>query len=251
VPTSPGRALLLTACLLLAAPGQLRAQTSLSVLVLDDSTGFPIPRAGITVDSLLVVHTDSAGRMRYYGLPAGERTVKISRLGYRPQRLAVRLAPGGEMALEVALRPEPISLPEVRFILKMMESRLRAVRFYERRRLGGGLAWGWREIQAVAGGGDVETLLSRLPGFRIRRAPGDSAWVVVSQRGPGLPEACTAQVLVDGQPADGHRLSGLEVEHLAGVEAYAGPATTPAELASVARGSRCGVVALWTRVGPS
>lgn len=235
---------------LAARAGAQGGRATLEVRVLDDSTGAPVPNAEVAVDSLRVLRTDSAGRLRYYGLAPGERSLKVSRLGYRPQRLVVRLAAAREMAVEVALSPAPLLLPEVRFVLKEMEGRLREVRFYERRRRGGGVWWGWREIRSVAPGGDVETLLSRLPGFRVRPGAGDSTWSVVSHRGPGLPDACAARVLLDGQPVDGRRLSGLSAEHLAGVEAYAGPATTPAELAGLAPGARCGVVALWSRNGP-
>ena len=236
--------------LVLAARAGAQGGMVLEVRVLDDSTGVPVASAEVAVDALPMLRADSAGRVRYYGLLPGAHSLKVSRLGYRPQRLEVRLLPARGLAVEVALRPAPVLLPEVRFVFKEMESRLREVRFYERRRRGGGVGWGWREIRAVAPGGDVETLLGRLPGFRVRQGAGDSTWTVVSHRGPGLPEACAARVLLDGQPVDGRRLSGLSASHLAGVEAYPGPATTPVELAALAVGARCGVVALWSRSGP-
>lgn len=245
---------LLAACagLALAAAGAeaQRYRPGIRVRVVDDGTGAAIRRAEVLLDSTVRMVTDSAGEVYLAGLGPGERTLKAGRLGYRPQRVVVRVSSSYDLEVEIALPAMPLRLPEMLAVAKRVEARLAAVRFYERQVRGGGVSWDREQIDAVAGGGTLETLLQRMPGFSLRRLDGDTAWVVVSNRGPGVPRACETPVLVDGQVAGSERLRALAVDYLVGLEAYAGPASAPAELAMLSNGARCGVVVLWTDSGP-
>lgn len=236
-------------CMAAAAAGAQRYRPGIHVRVVDDSTGAPIPRAEVLLDSTVRVTTDSAGYLYLAGLGGGERTLKAARLGYRPQRLIVRVSRAFDLEVEIALRALPHALPELIAVAKRADARLAAVGFYERKLRGGGVSWNWEEIDEVTPGRTVESLLPRVPGFSVLRLGGDTAWVVVSNRGPGVPGACRAAVLVDGQLAGPGRLASLPVDHVVGLEAYAGPASAPAELAVLTNGARCGVVALWTDTG--
>jgi hypothetical protein len=231
---------------LLAAPAAGQGAV-LRIRVVDDSTGAGIARAEVLLDGHSALLTDSAGRLRLGELPAGESTLKASRLGYRPERIAVRLAPGEQMEVDVALRPQLLALPELVVDVKAMDARLREVRFYERRRQGLGLAWDWHDLRE--GAATTREFLDRLPGFSVRPAGTDDGWVLESHRGPGV-APCTALILVDGQLADPRRLASIQLDQIAAVEAYLGPASTPTEIAVLTSGARCGVVALWIRTGP-
>jgi hypothetical protein len=239
----------LALCLLLVARGAVAqdARATLLVRVLDDSTGAPIARAEVTLGVLPALLTDSTGRLRIPGIDPGGVTLKASRLGYRPQRVDLVLAPGGELDVEVALRAEYLVLPRVVVDVKQLDGRLRDVRFYLRRGGNRTLAWDWRALRET--GRDAEGFLKRIPGFTLRAAGGDTAWVLESHRGPGY-APCNARVLVDGQMADARRLTTVRMEHVAGIEAYLGPATTPPDIAAMASGAQCGVVVIWTRTGP-
>jgi hypothetical protein len=241
------------ALILLLAAGAAAAQdagapATLLIRVVDDSTGAPIPRAEVTLGVLPPALTDSAGRLRIPGIDPGGVTLKASRLGYRPQRIDLMLAPGGELDVEIALRAEFLALPRMVVDIKIMDARLRDVRFYERRGGNRVHSWDWHALRET-GGGDAENFLKRIPGFTLRPAGGDTAWVLESHRGPGT-APCAARVLVDGQLADARRVTTVRLEHVAGIEAYLGPATTPPDIAAMASGAQCGVVVIWTRTGP-
>jgi hypothetical protein len=230
-----------------AAAQEGAAPATLLIRVVDDSTGEPIRRAEVTLGVLRPLLTDSGGRLRIPGIEPGGVTLKASRLGYRPQRIDLMLAPGAELDVEIALREEYLALPSVVVEVKQLDGRLRAVRFYDRTRRGRVLAWDWHALRDTHQ--DAEAFLGRIPGFTLRPAGGDTAWVLESHRGPGT-APCAARVLVDGQATDARRLTSLRMEHVAGIEAYLGPATTPPDIAALASGAQCGVVVIWTRIGP-
>jgi hypothetical protein len=239
---------LLTAFLLACAwPWPAAGQgATLRIRVVNDSTGAPIHRAEVVLDDGSPLITDSVGRVQLTGVDPGERSLKASRLGYRPQRIAVRLAPGAELEVEVALREEWLALPDLVVTVKELDARLRDVHFYERRRSGSGIAWSWRDLRDLPS--DPQGFLTHIPGFTLRPAGGDTLWVLESRRGPGI-APCPVSVLVDGRAADARQLNSLRLEHIAGIEAYLGPASTPADVAVLTGGSRCGVVVIWLRSG--
>jgi hypothetical protein len=55
------------------------------------------------------------------------------------------------------------------------------------------------------------------------------------------------QLGVDGELRYGFNLDTLAPEDIHGIEVYPGPATVPAEFASMRGTSRCGLVMGWTR----
>lgn len=238
------RRLLLALLALIAPAAPLSAQSpgSMVIRVVDDSTGAVAGRADILLDIGRLLHTDERGELRMTGLAPGEWTLKAMRVGYRPQFVVVRVPSGGELQVEIALRRETLALPAIVGIGKRLDRRLARARFYERRKHGPTVSWDWREIRRMPPG-DLPYLLERIPIFRVVRT--DTSWALVSGRGQlGLPGECVVTLVLDGQRVDPARLAGLPLDLVAGVEAYPGPARTPAELG--AGGARCGVVALWT-----
>jgi hypothetical protein len=77
------------------------------------------PLAGATVEiggagARRTVLTDSGGGYRLAPVPAGRRMVRAWRLDHEPLEVEVDVPPGGEMALDLSLRPRTIPLPALR-----------------------------------------------------------------------------------------------------------------------------------------
>lgn len=84
------------------------------VLQPDVAGAFPGPAAGTAfVTAGRSVLTDSAGTYRFDGLPPGVYRLYVSRFSYRPYAVSVELRGGGESAVSVGLRAEPIALRPV------------------------------------------------------------------------------------------------------------------------------------------
>lgn len=58
--------------------------------------------------------TDAAGRYRFSGVAPGSYALRAWRAGFEPMELEVQLPPGGDVELEVALRPRVIALEGIR-----------------------------------------------------------------------------------------------------------------------------------------
>jgi hypothetical protein len=172
--TRAARPGLITLLALLAAPG-LAAQESSAVagIVVDAATGQPVPDVGVGFDRLeLLAYTDSAGRFRIEGVPAGSRSFVFRHLAYGEHSREVVVGEGGApLELEVRISQDAIELsPLVVDVLSPAE----------RRRLGSGFAMrelGFEEIQeAQRQGLQLEDLVRRVPGIRFRPiAPGGGA----------------------------------------------------------------------------
>jgi outer membrane receptor protein involved in Fe transport len=59
---------------------------------------------------------------------------------------------------------------------------------------------------------------------------------------------CPLQVAIDGQLKEwGYAINSIPPEEIHGIEIYPGPATIPAEYASMRRDANCGLLIIWTR----
>ena len=101
--------------LTLTLPPALSAQTGTIVgTVTDQQSG-----AAVTGVVLILEGTDHTGLSRDDGrfviaaVPAGERVIRVERIGYRPVRRNVTIAPGGTAVVDFTLTPEPFSLDEL------------------------------------------------------------------------------------------------------------------------------------------
>jgi len=124
-----------------AAPLSAQGPGAMAIRVVDDSTGMPVGRAEILLDVGRLLHTDGAGQLRMPDLSPGEWTLKAMRVGYRPQFVVVRVPSGGEVQVEIALRPQAVHLTGIPAIGKRLDRRLARTRFYERRGHGPTVSW--------------------------------------------------------------------------------------------------------------
>lgn len=78
-------------------------------VVLDSVTGQPVPVAGVSVEGTTKTDTtDAQGRFEMKNVPAGPRTLVVTRSGYETKRIAINVVPAGVVA-EVRL----VSLPTI------------------------------------------------------------------------------------------------------------------------------------------
>ena len=109
----PVRLFLLAALVGLSAPGAW-AQATVNGYVRDAASGETLIGATVLVDSLgRGVATNSQGFFALGDLPAGERTLVVSFIGFETQRLPVTLAGGETRRLEVELAPAGVQGQEV------------------------------------------------------------------------------------------------------------------------------------------
>lgn len=91
-------------------------------LVADVMTGGPIDGAAISIDGTgLRVYTDSAGRFVLRGIPRGERTWVIERLGYATWRQSLAVQHLDQ--LKIGLLPRPVDLAAIRVSVDRLEAR--------------------------------------------------------------------------------------------------------------------------------
>lgn len=69
------------------------------------------PGGGPTPDRTVL--TDASGAYRFTGLPAGRYRLRVSRLGYRPATLEVRVGPAAGSSVSVGLSVRPVALEPV------------------------------------------------------------------------------------------------------------------------------------------
>jgi hypothetical protein len=210
-----------------------------------DSSGLRLSGASVgVVGTTLRTTSDTSGRFRLAGLPAGSRTLQIRRLGYRAASVPVSVEGGGSGTVTVTMVPVPRELDPV----LIEASRQPAVRylqgFYERRSKGHGY-FITRDQLATRNWSDMtDVLRSLVPSVRITSSR--MARNAIRLRG----SRCAPLVWLDGAPALAGEfdLDVITPESVSGVEVYAGPATVPVEFRSTRGLEACGVIVVWSRV---
>ncbi len=210
--------------------------------IVTDSVGVGIAGANLTVLATTAqAYSDSTGRFRIAGAPAGPHTLVARRIGFLPETLAVSIPSDRAIETSVRLHAAPVRIASV-----VVDARTRfsgPLRgFNERRERGLGHFFTAEDISR-RNPRVVTDLLRTLPGTRVSYANGQN---VVNFRGM----RCPPLVWVDGAPASAAYLDPdiFSVTTLAGIEVYPGPATVPAELTGLRGKSACGVIAVWTKV---
>jgi hypothetical protein len=238
--------------LALAAAAPVHAQRNRATLVLHvaDAEGRPLTRASVRVGGFdYGALTDGEGNARLPGIPEGNRLIEVRRVGFQFTRTAADFVPGDTVRREVRLTPAPVELEGITVTSWGRSMALRRSGFYERQRRGFGAFITSDRIDELH---PIRTneLFRYMRGFMIKPTQGGHE-AVVATRGEGLHGDCLASVYVDGMQMFMRDVADQEMainmippEDIAGIEAFAGAASIPAEYN--ATGNACGVVLIWT-----
>jgi hypothetical protein len=127
--------------------------------------------------------------------------------------------------------------------------------FYARRDRGAGTYFTRREIEAM-NAREVTDILRRVPGARVVMIQGPfgatNVLQLVRSQGTSV-RPCPISYYVNGVPFPVRYEIGIDAyvraQDLEAMEVYSGTSRIPSEFTSAGQTSRCGVVAVWTRVG--
>lgn len=239
------------AALLLLGTSSLSAQANAARGVLTgtvrDSVGAPIAGAEITLSGG-TQRTESGGdgTFRVVDVVAGDLTLRVRRIGFRPVTAEVKVEPAATTDVKVTVARV---VPELATVLVLGQRRVytgRLAGFYQRRDLGSGGHFFTGEQLERQNAYVLTDVLRRVPGIRlistrvIRNA--------VRFRGN---LNCAPLVWVDGSPLSAAEfdLDVMNPKTLDGIEIYSGISTVPSQFMGMRGMGSCGVIVLWTRSG--
>jgi hypothetical protein len=237
-----------------AARGALAQDGSLFRATVADTLGHMLASAELTISGVAkVAHSDSLGRVALGRIPAGYRTVAVRRLGYAP--LSTRLLFSGSDTLEADFQLEeqaktlaPVAITSTADTYGLNSE------FLRRRSVSAGGTFLTRkdfEKDDAQPLGDI--LAARIPNANIVFDPRTGRRSLASRRLAGMSKVCYSQVILDGirifaPPADMTQPPDIDSflpEHVAAIEYYPGPATTPPEFGGT--GASCATIVIWSR----
>jgi carboxypeptidase-like protein/TonB-dependent receptor-like protein len=236
---------------LFAAAAQLTAQPTATLTGRVASTdGNPLPQAQVSVRGTpLATVAALDGGFRIHAVPSRSQTLHVRMLGYQPRMLVIEMVPGETLHVEIILTPNPLPLDTVEVSSDVVVSP--AMRgFNERRAHGPGVFFTREDIVRMQARVFTD-VLRRAAGVQIRPVRGGLANnVSVQTRG----SECSVLFFMNGTafpiPADQPIDHFVAPEEVVGVEVYSGSSEIPAQFNSSRFNSRCGVVVIWTRIGP-
>jgi hypothetical protein len=242
---------------LLALPAALHGQQGARFdVTVVDSAGAPVVNARVEIAGVGVgTTTNDRGIGRIDRVPVGNRIVSATRIGYTAARLAVEFRAGETVARTITLASDPVALAGVSATAARNNPTLTRQGFYQRQKAGMGAFMTGEAIDRLRPARTVD-LFRRMRGFSVIQTR-RGYYEIVTNRGPsGMSGSCDGPlVFLDGilVPARSSTredmLAFINPESLAGIEAYPGPSTVPAQYNLT--GAACGVILLWTRSEPS
>lgn len=235
----------------LVFPDELRAQrgevgTGGIKGVVRDSLGLPVVGAQISVaGTSLVVESDDNGEFLLAKASPGETSLRIRRIGFRPDTVRVNVLAGETAAAVFTLARLAVEL-EPLVVMGRRNVGGRIAGFYERMSRGAGGHFLTREAIERRNPINMTDLFRMVPGARVEsRGFGRTVVRFRGARNPPL-------VWLDGTPlyAAEFDLDSVDPRTFEGVEIYSGPASVPAEfLGNRGISSTGGTIILWTKEG--
>lgn len=209
-----------------------------------DTLGLPLARAEIWLLQVAELRTisDDSGNFELPGLPSGNVTFGVRRLGFESATFSAVLKPGKTHRATFPLTPAVTPIPGIRVEepkpsawLGVFESRRASHRgtFITRKDF---------ERRSPRLASDI---LRLVPGVAVQ--PTRTGTALVMTRGSGA-RRCIPQLYVHQQPYSGN-FDDFSPEDIEAIEVYAGISEIPAELNTMGR-PICGAVVVWTREPP-
>jgi Carboxypeptidase regulatory-like domain/TonB-dependent Receptor Plug Domain len=209
------------------------------------SEGTPVPGARIRVIGTdLSTVADARGDYRLAGVPTLTQKLDVRMLGYTPIELPFELGDGGAALVNVVLVPIPLEPLEV---VERTALTPGLMGFEERAARGPGTFF-TREAILRMHARQFTDILRRVPGLQVRQMSGYGN-LNIQTRGSN----CQVLFYMNGTafplPNDVPINQYVSPDEVVGVEVYSGSSEIPAEFNS-SKQSRCGVIVIWTRIGP-
>lgn len=224
-----------------AAPARGAARTGTARLIgrITAGDGTSITGARVRVlDTELVATTDTAGRFRINGLPAGTRAIEVVAIGYTPVQTSADLRPDRETVATVSVGTRIATLAAVAVVSAAPDRS----GYVKRRASGNGYFMDGDQLEA-RGAQSVSQALVMAPSLRGNGF--DTANPTrprVSGRSNCIPSAYLDGMLMRDGLGDVDDL--LTVRRVGGIEVYANPTEAPPQF----RGNgNCAVILVWTR----
>lgn len=212
-----------------------------------------VPQARVRlVGTTFAAVTRADGTFEVAQVPPGPGTIEVRMIGYTPKTIAIVITPGDTLDLQLSLDPLPLETVTVtadpNFFAGMGA-------FEERRTRGSGRYFTREEIVRMQPR-QLTDVLRRVPGVQIESGrEAFSGGNPTAQTGRSVSGSsshpCAMTYYLNGTPFP---LSGdvsinhyVATEDVAAIEVYTGSSQIPPEFNSSIYGSRCGVVAIWTR----
>ena len=223
--------------------------------VVEDSVGNPLTGVEIYLPSGGPrTRSGAGGTFRLAGLPAGPALIVARRLGYHATTVTVHLRAGESHDLDLTmaeLQARPITMPA--HVVLAAAPKLRSVfqaGFFLRKTSYPGGTFFDREYLLAMNPMYVSDVFRTANGMQaVRDRRGHTQWITRMNSTMN----CPVRFFIDGNsvPLNGGTIDDLvQPNDVEGIEIYRGVSTVPAEFSgkSLSDDSRCGVVAIWTRV---
>jgi hypothetical protein len=250
--------LALAAALSLAAPARSQqpatapadSAAELSGRVFSATTGDVVRGAQILVEGTgRGALSDSAGRFRIAGLPAGDRIIEVRRIGFASARGKIHLKGGASVDATFVLEDTVVEVQGIRVTVRRdlasaFGDKLERVGYFRRKLRGLGVFLDPARVrERVQESRETSDLLRNLPGVSVSRTILGHSDVRLS-RGES---SCSPVLYVDGKQSPGLQMDDLNREDVLAIEVYRGASETP--LAYSMQKSGCGVILIWTKEG--
>ena len=239
----------LAVALLVALAGSASAQTGVvSLLVIDDATDAAVPDVRVSIVGQRGEGvTDAFGRFFYRPERVGRVALVLRRLGYLPGSLVVDVVSGdtARVTLAMTVAPQTLETVAVRDTITSLSPFLSGFDRRVRTHAGSASYITRQEIDRMHASRPTD-LLRRTTSLIVEDSAG--AVIVLARRmGARSMQKCPMQFVVDGEARYTFNFNELAAEDIHGIEIYPGPATVPAEFASMLGSARCGAIIVWTR----
>jgi hypothetical protein len=196
-----------------------------------------------TFTSAVTTESDDEGAFSFGRVPVGDAWLLARRIGYRPDSIRVRVAPGDPTTASLSLERLAVELSTVNIVGRREVSGPMAG-FYKRMQNGGGRFFTFADLDrrnAV----NMTDVFRMVPGMRIETRGMQNSVRIRGSR-------CAPLVWLDNQPlyAGEVDLDAFDPRSFEGIEIYSGAASVPVEFQGNQRmSSACGTIVLWSRRG--
>jgi len=221
-------------------PQATAAPTAKLVGTVTDTSGTLLSRAEVWLVAMNTLRTvsDDSGRFELPGLPAGDITLGVRRLGYESATFTAHLKPGKTHRATFPLTPSAQTLAEV----KVQDTASAWLSLFDARRAMHRGTFITRKDFEKENLRIATDILRRVPGVQI--LPTRTGTQLQMTRGAGA-RRCIPQLYVHETPYSGN-FDDFNPDDIEALEVYVGISEIPPDLITLGR-QICGAIVIWTR----